>query len=111
MCIRDSAEAVLKQLGIRDLFYDVIDRTRLGGIKPDIKVFKRFLSFAYIGNRDECIFFEDNIINLFTAKKFGWKTLLYSRNRQKTYPFIDYYFNDIHSAVENFTFNSSQCLR
>ena len=22
----------------------------------------------------------------------------------------DYYFSDIHSAVENFTFNSSQCL-
>ena len=108
--ILSHAEAVLKQLGIRDLFYDVIYRTRLGGIKPDIKVFKRFLSFAYIENRDECIFFEDNIINLFTAKKFGWKTILISRNRQKTYPFIDYYFSDIHSAVENFTFNSSQCL-
>ena len=105
------AEAVLKQLGIRDLFYDIIDRNRLGGLKPDIKIYKKFLSLSYINNTDKCIFFEDNIINLITAKKIGWITILISKKRNKNYTFIDYKFNDIHSAVENFTFNSSQCLR
>ena len=104
------AEAVLNQLGIRDLFYDIIDRNRLGGLKPNSKIFKRFMSLVYIDNSDQCIFFEDSLQNLVTAKEFGWTTILISSKRSKSYSFVDYTFKDIQSAVENFTFNSNQCM-
>ena len=105
------AEAVLRKLGIIDLFEDVIDRSRLNGIKPHMETFRKFLYLTNINKNDKCVFFEDNINNLVTAKRLGWTTVLISPTDRRFYNHIDYNFRDIQSAVESFTFNSSHCLR
>lgn len=69
------AEAVLRALGIFDLFADVftIERTRYRP-KPDTFGFLRLCRNHYLRPR-RCIMVEDNLDNLRTAKRLGMKTV------------------------------------
>lgn len=69
------AEAVLRALGITDLFSDLfsIERTRYQP-KPDKRGFLRLLRKHHLRPRG-CIMVEDNLDNLRTAKRLGMKTI------------------------------------
>jgi putative hydrolase of the HAD superfamily len=69
------AQAVLRALGIVDLFADVytIERTRYRP-KPDSFGFLRLLRSHHLRPRG-CIMVEDNLDNLKTAKRLGMKTV------------------------------------
>lgn len=108
------ANMVLKQMGIRDLFTDIIDRTQMKALKPQKKAFEYFMGKIKQYHRNETIvFFEDTIINLIESKKnYGWKTILIrpmQMNNKGKIKHIDYIFNDIHTAVESFSFQPEKC--
>lgn len=73
--------AVLKALGIADLFHDVfsIERTRFRP-KPDTYGFLR-LCRAHRVNPRRCIMVEDTLENLRTAGRLGMKTVWVTRSR------------------------------
>jgi putative hydrolase of the HAD superfamily len=69
------AQAVLRALGIIDLFSDVytIEHTRYQP-KPDTFGFLRLCRSHHLRPR-RCIMIEDNLDNLRTAKRLGMKTV------------------------------------
>jgi len=73
------AQAVLKALGIADLFDDVftIERTRFRP-KPDAYGFLLLLRRNRLSAR-QCIMVEDTLENLRTAKKLGMRTIWFTR--------------------------------
>ena len=106
------ARIVLKQLGILDIFEDIIDRNKMSSLKPQKEAFNYFIRNTNI--KGKVIFFEDTIDNLISAKRnYGWITvLLYPkimRQQMKLNRNIDYIYKDIHTALENFSFNPGKC--
>jgi len=101
-----------KLLGNID-FKDIYARDIIPDVKP------RYKSFNYVNNdvfykyrfnnylEMNCIFFDDLIDNLKTAKFFGWTTIwLPNKNYNPTlirddYEFIDHRFDNIYEALEN----------
>jgi len=54
---------------------------RIGVAKPDIKIYARCISSLGLkGN--ECLFIDDNPVNLVPAKEFSMKTILFKDNKQ-----------------------------
>lgn len=110
------AEMVLNRLGVLDIFDNIIDRTEMQTLKPHKAAFNYFIENTNLNRNRETVFFEDTINNLITAKRdFGWITVLIlpqtssiSRT-QKRSEYIDYTYRDIHTAVENFSFNPGRC--
>ena len=110
------AEIVLNRLGILDIFDNIIDRTEMKTLKPHRAAFNYFINNTTLNRNRETVFFEDTLENLITAKReFGWITVLIlpqtssiSRTSQ-TSEYIDYIYRDIHTAIENFSFNPGQC--
>jgi putative hydrolase of the HAD superfamily len=76
------ARAVLKALGVADLFDAVfsIERTRYRP-KPDAHGFLRLTRANHLKAR-RCIMVEDTLVNLRTAKKLGMKTVWVSNERR-----------------------------
>jgi putative hydrolase of the HAD superfamily len=76
------ARAVLKALGVADLFDAVfsIERTRYRP-KPDAHGFLRLTRANHLKAR-RCIMVEDTLVNLRTAKKLGMKTVWVSSERR-----------------------------
>jgi putative hydrolase of the HAD superfamily len=76
------ARAVLKSLGIADLFDDIftIERTRYRP-KPDTHGFLRLVRCNRLRAR-RCIMVEDTLVNLRTAKTLGMKTVWVSREQR-----------------------------
>ncbi len=100
---------MLDRIGINHLFDYIFDRNNMQGLKPSIKTFITVIKNSRINKTDHCVFFEDNIINLITAKiHFGWTTVLITSTGQpsisrKDKTHIDYIFPSIHCAIEYFT--------
>jgi putative hydrolase of the HAD superfamily len=68
-------EAVLKILGIRDLFHGVCAIEHTGfRPKPDVRGFRRLLRAERL-DAARCIMVEDSLENLRTAKRLGMKTV------------------------------------
>lgn len=63
--------------GIYDYFDDVFMSYQLGLRKPDPKIFQRVISSLGI-KPAECIFIDDNLKNLETAKQLGITTILFN---------------------------------
>jgi putative hydrolase of the HAD superfamily len=83
------SEAVLRGLGIADMFTDVfcIERARFRP-KPDAWSFLR-LARVHRLCLTRCIMVEDTLANLQTAKRLGMKTVWVSRER-RTPAYVDY---------------------
>ena len=107
------SNAVLKRLGIYHLFTEVVDRIRMNGFKPDMTAFRKFMNISKVDQEDPCVFFEDTVQNLMVGKRLGWTTVLVHpsirQTQRRQYPFVDYTFRDIQSALETFSFNPEQC--
>jgi len=82
------SRAVLKALGIRDLFDDLysVERTRLRP-KPDPFGFQRILREHGLNPR-RCVMVEDSLDNLRTAKRLGMGTVWVTRAK-KSPAFVD----------------------
>tara|TARA_Y100000590_G_scaffold163231_1_gene187136 strand:+ start:3152 stop:3640 length:489 start_codon:yes stop_codon:yes gene_type:complete len=107
------AKMILYKMGIIHLFTDIIDRYKMDSFKPKKKAFEYFITEIGLknNNNETVIFFEDSIINLLEAKKkYDWVTvLIMPKIKNKNIKLIDYIYNDIHSAVESFSFNPGKC--
>ena len=104
------AKIVLQKLGILDIFDDIIDRNQMQSLKPYNSAFNYFIRNTNLNRNKKTVFFEDTIENLITAKNdYNWITVLISNKNLRKDNYIDYIYKDIHTAVENFSFNPGQC--
>jgi len=83
--IREHAERCLERLGIADLFLGVISASsrdmidKVGYVtKHDPRCFAAAMDFAGVppDRADRCVFLDDSVTNLKTAKEIGWRTVL-----------------------------------
>lgn len=85
----EHAERCLGVLGVRDLFEGVVAASsiemfnRAGYVtKYDPKCFEAAMDMAGVVDPKECIFMDDNVKNIRTAKMFGWHAVLVGRALQ-----------------------------
>lgn len=88
-------------MGIKQNFHSIIGRDNLGEMKPSIKSFQNFIKKVKINDYDKCVFFEDTLENLITAKTLGWITVLISPNKILSDD-VDFWFPNIHVALNFF---------
>merc|ERR1712216_223305 len=83
--IREHAVRCLERLGISDLFLGIISASsrdmidKVGYVtKHDPRCFAAAMSFAGVSpeHADRCVFLDDSVSNLKTAKEIGWRTVL-----------------------------------
>ena len=88
-------------MGIKDNFHKIIGRDNIGSMKPSLKSFQKFKQINKISETDKCVFFEDNIDNLVTAKSLGWITV-YIGSKKPLSNDIDFWFPNINLALNFF---------
>lgn len=77
----------------------VFGRDTIPYMKPHPGSFN-FVNNIVNNNRDECIFFDDLLENLDTAKSIGWKTVWITPNFNVSKPEnVDYIFPNIYQAL------------
>ena len=95
------AKKCLNILNIENNFNNIIARDTINCMKPNIESYFKTSLLCDINYNDKCVFFEDSISNLSAAKKFNWITV-YISPEKKVHDFIDFWFPNIHSALEFF---------
>ena len=96
----------LNIIGIMKHFNGIESRDTLNGLKPNPVVFQKFINKRNISSTDTCLFFEDTISNLNTAKThFKWKTIYVGNNEDENKENIDFKFKNIHNCLEFFVKN------
>ena len=93
-------------MGLENVFHFIDGRDSLQGLKPDLTVFIEFMRKNNIKVNDKVLFFEDTLLNLQTAKKIGWITILIQGDSTtQLFPRpegIDFIFNNIKEALQFF---------
>ena len=101
----------LKSLNIFYNFDYIYHRDNIPKMKPNYqgyryiqkKIFKNHAMFG-LNESVEILFFDDRVENLYTAKNFGWTTILIGGSCNKDdYRFINYHFETIIVALNYFT--------
>ena len=85
-------------------FQDIYTYTELGIYKPDPMAYHMVQEkiASKLKTRDfKILFFDDLSVNLITAKKFNWTTILIG-NKYDYNSSVDYYFNTIEDALMYF---------
>ena len=78
--VREHAERCLKSLGIEDLFVDIIDcKTCDLETKHSRHAFKKAMAVASVTDPSKCLFFDDSLRNISTARDIGWRAVLVGR--------------------------------
>lgn len=78
--VKHHAERCLEQLGIHDLFVDIIDCKACNlETKHSLHSFKTAMRIAGVNNPEACLFLDDNRNNLAAARKIGWRGVLVGR--------------------------------
>lgn len=98
------ADVILQKMKLSNRFKKIYSRDNIPSMKPDINsaiaLEKDILREYYENN--EYVFFDDLLENLKTAKERKWTTVwispLYNQNN---YPFVDYAFPDIKTALSS----------
>ena len=93
--------SVLYALGIQDYISNIIDRNITKTLKPNLNSYITTLENIDITDINRCIFFDDLVQNLITAKYIGWVTIHIS-SEKSNHPCIDYSFSTIHDALRYF---------
>lgn len=97
------ADHCLKLLNIpKSIFSDIVARDTINDLKPNVSAFKKFKLITQISDFDKCIFFEDTLENLKTAKLLGWKTIYIGPKLNESYNYVDLQFINIHEALQFF---------
>lgn len=101
--VASHARACLKALGIHDLFEDKIIDTKVCDLqtKHSESSFDAAMRFAGIGKEDAggCIFFDDSVKNIATAKEMGWRGFLVGTVARDTG--VDIECLDAEAALDN----------
>tara|TARA_B100000768_G_scaffold181571_1_gene205121 strand:+ start:441 stop:905 length:465 start_codon:yes stop_codon:yes gene_type:complete len=91
-------------LDLNKIFHKILCR-ELTGLKPSINSYIKTYHHSGMKQNEKVFFFEDTLINLEMAKKFGWITILIKRN-PSSYELsnknVNFHFKDIISALEYF---------
>lgn len=95
--------ACIRKMKLENLFHKISCR-ELSGLKPYPMSYINLYKICNIKKNDNCIFFEDTIINLVQAKRFGWTTVLITNDlselqEAETIDEIDLTFPNIISAL------------
>jgi len=95
------AITVLDRLGLKEFFPSehIITRDDIQYLKPHPSGYHQVTNDFQIYNGDEVFFFEDTVVNLVTAKNFGWNTILVGDNKFKHYNNVDHIFPHIEEAL------------
>ena len=97
------ADNCFKCMGIpTQIFTNITARDDIKDLKPNLSAYYKFKLLNNITDFDKCIFFEDTLDNLETAKKLGWKTIYIGEKLNKKYDYVDLEFTSIHKALEFF---------
>lgn len=99
---RSHCNLCLDIMNIKHIFSNIVTKDE-NYMKPNIKSYINFIKINNITKQDRCIFFEDNEINLKSAKLFGWTTVFIGKTSSKDY--IDFKFTTIYEALEFFAIN------
>ena len=100
----------LNKMGMGDCFQVVISCDILNGYKPNLIVYLKLMSLCGFTHQDDITFFDNLGINLATAKKIKWKTVLihpdvYSKKvpmeLYKYNEFIDEKYPNLNLALQN----------
>ena len=106
----------LNKMGMSDCFQVVIASDILNGYKPYPIVYLKLMSLCGLTHQDDITFFDNLGINLVTAKKLKWKTVLihpdvYSRKvpmeLYKYNEFIDEKYSNLDLALQNILDNEN----
>ncbi|MCS7247994.1 MAG: pyrimidine 5'-nucleotidase [Anaerolineales bacterium] len=74
---RNHAQRVLQRLNLTDCFEGIIDiRAVRFYCKPEPQAYQIALDIAQVQNPQRCIYFDDTLANLITARKIGFFTVL-----------------------------------
>ena len=77
------AERILKALEVRESFEQIIDIIDVSPFcKPMNEAFEIALTKIGVDEPSSCLMIDDNLKNIYSAKKFGMKTLWISKNNQ-----------------------------
>ena len=78
--VRQHAERCLVALGIDDLFVDIIDCKTCGlETKHSRHAFEAAMKVAGVKSPSKCLFFDDSVKNIRTARDIGWRAVLVGR--------------------------------
>lgn len=78
--VREHAERCLKALGIEDLFAGIIDSKACDlETKHSRHSFEMAMKFAGVTDPAKCLFFDDSVKNIRTARHIGWRAVLVGR--------------------------------
>jgi len=78
--VREHAERCLVALGIDDLFVDIIDCKTCGlETKHSRHAFEAAMKVAGVKSPSKCLFFDDSVKNIRTARDIGWRAVLVGR--------------------------------
>lgn len=97
------ADTILQKMKLSNRFKKIYSRDNIPSMKPDINsaiALEKDILREYDEN-NEYVFFDDLLENLKTVKERKWTTVWISplyRN-QNNYPFVDYAFPDIKTAL------------
>ena len=99
------AEEVLNNMKLNNIFNKIYARDTIPSMKPHINSFKYVENDIKknINRNNEYYFFDDRLDNLMTAKSLGWTTIFINLEFIDKPLYIDYSFNNIHSALMYFT--------
>lgn len=97
------ADIILQRMKLSNRFKKIYSRDNIPSMKPDINsaiALEKDIIKEYNEN-NEYVFFDDLLVNLKSAKQRKWTTVWISplHERKNNYPFIDYAFSDIKSAL------------
>ena len=83
--VRQHAERCLKALGIEDLFVGIIDCKACDlETKHSHHAFRAAMRYARVKQPSKCLFFDDSVKNIRTAREMGWRAVLVGRIARDT---------------------------
>lgn len=97
------ARMCILRMKLQNLFDCIIHRDLIQDLKPNMNAYYRMIRLCNISPNDNCIFFEDTLINLVSAKKLGWKTVFIDNNIINN-RYVDYSFTNIYKSLAYFYF-------
>mgnify|MGYP001163519041 CR=1 FL=1 len=95
------AKRCLEIMKMTHLFKNIVARDTINDLKPRLESYNKFMKECLIENNDKCIFFEDTLDNLKTAKEKGWYTV-YIGELDTYISYVDLVFPTLNDSLEFF---------
>lgn len=102
----DHANIILNKMNISKVFKKIYSRDTINEMKPDkssaLDIERDIISIEK-SKDNQYIFFDDQLVNLKTAKELGWKTIWINKDHYhyKKYPYVDQGYSNLINALTN----------